>query len=86
MDRNQVLQTDTEFNTSPDAGHPDCICSRCGLKIGHRELPLRIFTGKKRNTEFRYCRECASKDFKIDTGLSEDSFPDDDDDDFFDDY
>jgi hypothetical protein len=69
-----VLSTDTEFKTSPDAGHPECICSRCGLKISSREMPLRIFTGKKRNTEYRYCRECSSKDFGIDMGLSDDEF------------
>lgn len=80
MERNQVLTTDTEFKDSPDTGRPECICSRCGKKITAREFAMRVFTGKKRNTEFRYCPSCQAKDWGI-TSLSQND--DDEDDDYF---
>lgn len=61
----QVEVGDKEFKDSPDTGHPDCICSRCGNKIPSRQFALRIFTGKKKNTEFRYCEPCQTKDMGI---------------------
>jgi hypothetical protein len=61
----EVKTTDKEFKDSPDTGRPNCICSRCGVKIAQREMALRIFTGKKRNTEYRYCEKCQEKDMGI---------------------
>lgn len=61
----EVRETDKEFKDSPDAGRKECICSRCGQRIMAREMPLRVFTGKKRNTEYRYCEKCQSKDMGI---------------------
>lgn len=31
------------FETSPDAGHPDCECSFCGIGIGEGDAPIRLF-------------------------------------------
>jgi len=30
------------FETSPDAGDPDCICSYCGFVIPEGEVPIRL--------------------------------------------
>ena len=30
------------FETSPDAGDPDCICSYCGFVITKDEVPIRL--------------------------------------------
>lgn len=30
------------FETSPDAGDPDCICSYCGFMIPIDEIPIRL--------------------------------------------
>lgn len=30
------------FDTSPDAGDPDCICSYCGFVIPKDEIPIRL--------------------------------------------
>lgn len=75
----EVLKTDKEFKDSPDTGRPECICSRCGNKIKEHEFALRIFTGKKRNTEYRYCGGCQQKDM----GITSSSFTDDDEDEFY---
>lgn len=78
MNRNQVLPTDKEFKDSPDTGRADCICSRCGAKIGAREMPMRVFTGKERNTEYRYCMKCQEKDFGLHYAPDYDEFDEDD--------
>jgi len=31
------------FEDSPDAGHPDCICSYCGFLIDEDDFPFRLF-------------------------------------------
>ena len=42
-----VLSTDRLWPTSPDAGHPKCVCSRCGELItdqdAERSAPIRVF-------------------------------------------
>ncbi|RTL56252.1 MAG: hypothetical protein EKK37_17415 [Sphingobacteriales bacterium] len=60
----QIKLTDKAFKTSPDAGHPDCLCSRCGNNINSEELPYRCFTINndghvdEQTTEYRYCEAC----------------------------
>jgi len=45
------------FETSPDAGHPDCLCSYCGFLIKEDDDPFRIFSeGGK--FEIRLHRKC----------------------------
>lgn len=56
----EIRLKDKEFTDSPDAGHPDCICSRCGSVIAKKEMPLRAFN-QKNNTEYRYCESCQTK-------------------------
>lgn len=68
----EILDTDTEFKDSPDTGRPDCLCSRCGNKIMEREMPLRCFTGKERNTEYRFCEKCQADHFGIKYGPRDD--------------
>lgn len=64
-----VLNTDKFFYTSPDAGEPDCLCSRCNKPILEVDAPIiRAWPTKpgdygfdpsaKHGTEFRYCRKC----------------------------
>jgi hypothetical protein len=50
-----VLLTDTPFPTSPDAGEPGCLCSRCGKLI--REEPLRLYDGVS-GGEWRFHPSC----------------------------
>lgn len=50
------IETDLLFANSPDAGHPDCICSRCGEPIGEEVIPIRVFTDD--NREYRYHPDC----------------------------
>lgn len=38
----KIVETDRFFNDSPNAGEPNCICSRCQKPIGEEELPLRV--------------------------------------------
>ena len=45
------------FETSPDAGDPDCICSYCGFVIPEDEVPVRLF-GKSDKLEIRLHSEC----------------------------
>lgn len=60
----QVLPTDTNFRYSPDTGHPDCICSRCGARIREHEFALRMWATNERDAmdehsrEYRYCEKC----------------------------
>lgn len=54
--------TDTLFIDSPDAGHPACLCSRCGNIIGEDEIPMREWPSDVAtsliSTEYRYCDSC----------------------------
>ncbi len=50
-----ILDTDRAFTTSPDAGDPECLCSRCGKPIGEDEVPIRAWNG---NLEYRYHQAC----------------------------
>ncbi len=38
-----ILLTDKVFNDSPDAGTPECICSRCLKPIKEDEVPIRAW-------------------------------------------
>jgi hypothetical protein len=68
----EVKVTDKFFYDSPDAGDPECICSRCGKQIPEKDSPiLRCWPEKsgdhgfdaaaKGGTEFRYCRQCCEQ-------------------------
>lgn len=65
----EVKLTDKFFYDSPDAGHPACLCSRCGKQIREADSPvIRAWPtmptdygydpAAPGNTEFRYCRQC----------------------------
>jgi hypothetical protein len=62
-----VLDTDTPFNISPEAGDPLCVCSRCEAPIQEHECPLRVLTTNekgecdKNSQEYRYCESCMTK-------------------------
>lgn len=43
------------FEDSPDAGHPDCICSVCRKQINDDDNPLRIYEDK---FEARFHNDC----------------------------
>lgn len=45
------------FDTSPDQGHPDCICSYCGFVIQEDDDSCRFFR-QSDNTEVRLHVEC----------------------------
>ncbi len=51
----KILQTDTKFYDSPDAGDPACLCSRCGEAI--EEAPIRAFP-ESGEYEYRYHPAC----------------------------
>jgi hypothetical protein len=48
------------FATSPDAGHPDCLCSACYFVIGEEESALRLWhrTSNGASVEARFCPRC----------------------------
>jgi len=50
----EVQPEDTLFQESPDAGHPDCLCSRCGKAIQEGEVPIRMFIDGDKGGEYRY--------------------------------
>jgi len=60
----QPLPTDTSYRHSPDAGDPDCLCSRCAGRILEHEGPLRMYTTNgagevdENSEEYRYCEKC----------------------------
>lgn len=65
-----ILATDKVFYDSPDVGHPDCLCSRCGKPIPQEQSPIvRAWPTEpgdqgfdpdaKHGTEFRYCWPCS---------------------------
>lgn len=77
----QVKPTDKFFYDSPDSGHPDCKCSRCGNHILQAESPiLRMWPTEpgdygydpkaEGGTEFRFCWSC-SKEMGVDFGEPE---------------
>jgi hypothetical protein len=48
---------DRKFTDSPDAGHPKCLCSRCGKRIGEDIVPVRAFP-EDGACEYRYHPAC----------------------------
>ncbi len=64
MKQLKILKTDQLFADSPDPGHPDCKCSRCGQPIMEEELPIRCWPtgedGEVYSYEYRYCEKCYS--------------------------
>src|SRR4051812_1679877 len=60
----EIFPVDKAFPTSPDAGHPDCICSRCAAPIGEDDCPTRVWTTNylgdvdDNSLEYRYCIQC----------------------------
>lgn len=54
----EVKIDDVAFNESPNAGDPECRCSRCLRQIKENECPLRCWTDKKPVKEYRYCTSC----------------------------
>jgi hypothetical protein len=53
----KILPTDTRFETSPDVGESDCICSRCAKPIDEDEVPIRAWPEDCR-FEYRFHPEC----------------------------
>jgi hypothetical protein len=59
-----IRQTDSGSRNSPNTGHPDCICSRCGSVITENQVPIRMWdTNQQGNVdeqslEYRYCEKC----------------------------
>ena len=53
----KIMPADTRFIDSPDAGLPECRCSRCGKVIEEKEVPIRVWPGDK-HTEYRYHLQC----------------------------
>lgn len=50
------------FETSPDAGHAECICSVCRKPIGEDDNRLRMYQGEGKETlEARFHFECFDK-------------------------
>lgn len=45
------------FETSPNAGDPDCICSYCGFVIPEDDVPTRLFS-QSGKLEVRLHSEC----------------------------
>jgi hypothetical protein len=52
-----VLPTDQRFTDSPNAGDPECVCSRCGNPIPASGSPIRVFVNGG-NAEYRYHPAC----------------------------
>jgi hypothetical protein len=53
-----LLETDTLFDDSPDAGDPECLCSRCLKQIPEKDSPIIRMWPDGENKEYRYCRKC----------------------------
>lgn len=53
----KILPTDRVFQDSPDAGWPECICSRCGKPIPENDQPIRCWT-EDGKLEWRYHPAC----------------------------
>ena len=54
----KIIKTDKLFQNSPDAGEPECICSRCGEVIDEEEIPIRAFVDDFRGGKYRYHPHC----------------------------
>lgn len=52
------LRIDRVFKDSPDAGTPECLCSRCGKQIPEDDAPITRLFDDETNSELRYCQEC----------------------------
>jgi hypothetical protein len=48
------------FSNSPDAGHPDCLCSWCGKPIPEGTVPLRVFD-RTTEMEARFHNKCIAE-------------------------
>lgn len=55
-----------QFKNSPDAGHPLCLCSKCGKHIDEDEVPIRCWS-EKADIEYRWHVECFQE--LIDEGI-----------------
>ncbi len=51
-----IKESDRLFTDSPDAGDPECHCSRCQKLIGEEEVPIRMLVDGK--YEYRYHARC----------------------------
>lgn len=68
--KHYVLDTDTKFTDSPDAGNPKCLCSRCGERIYVGSAVIRKWpTG--RTAEYRFHPACLGM---VDPGPADWSF------------
>lgn len=73
-----ILENDKFFNNSPNAGEPDCICSRCFRQIQENELMLRVAVNEDivkaraedqgievvNGVEFRLCVTCLQENIQ----------------------
>ena len=48
------------FKDSPDAGHPDCLCSWCGKVIPAADAPVIRMFNDDTDEEARFHRRCAA--------------------------
>lgn len=53
-----IQPTDTRFFNSPDAGHPHCLCSRCGKKIEEWHAPCLRAWPESGKSEYRFHWGC----------------------------
>lgn len=53
-----LLPTDQKFTDSPDAGHPKCLCSRCGKRIEEWHSPCLRAMPENENAEYRFHWGC----------------------------
>jgi hypothetical protein len=53
----KIFVTDRSFTDSPDAGEPNCICSRCGQPIGEDDGPVRAWP-EDESFEYRFHPAC----------------------------
>jgi len=71
----EVLTSDKLFQTSPQGGDPECICSRCDSHIPEEQEPIiRAFVDEGRGGEYRYCRSCIGKSGVMFFDSEEDEF------------
>ena len=52
-----ILTTDALWQSSPDEGDPECLCSRCLTPIGEGECVIRAWP-QEGKSEYRYCERC----------------------------
>lgn len=53
----RIRSSDIKFFNSPSAGHPQCLCSRCGEIIERNEIPVRCWPPNE-VAEYRYHPTC----------------------------